>query len=122
MPKSVVRFKAEITAADALLFVTPEHNRSIPALLKTAIDGGAGPMVKTRGAASRRPAMAQTHLRQVLGNLGVLVMGGEAYISFKPGLVDAYGMVTDENTRQFLQAFVDRFAALLDWHVLDLGP
>jgi chromate reductase len=66
--------------------------------------------------------MAQTHLRQVLGNLGVLVMGGEAYIPFKPGLVDAYGMVTDENTRQFLQAFVDRFAALLDWHDLDLGP
>ena len=49
---------------------------------------------------------------QVLGILGVLVMGGEAYISFKPGLSDANGRITDENTRQFLQAFVDRFAAL----------
>ena len=40
-------------------------------------------------------------------------MGGEAYISFKPGLVDANGAVTDENTRQFLQGFIERFAALL---------
>ena len=45
--------------------------------------------------------------------LGVLVMGGEAYISFKPGLVDANGAVTDENTRQFLQGFIEQFAALL---------
>ena len=51
MPKSVVRFKAEITAADALLFATPEHDRSIPALLKNAIDWGARP----HGAESRRP-------------------------------------------------------------------
>ena len=57
--------------------------------------------------------MAQMHLRQVLGILGVLVMGGEAYISFKPGLVDSNGKITDENTRQILQAFVERFAALL---------
>jgi chromate reductase, NAD(P)H dehydrogenase (quinone) len=40
-------------------------------------------------------------------------MGGEAYISFKPGLVDANGAVTDENTRQFLQGFIEQFAALL---------
>jgi len=43
LPKSVVRFKSEIATADALLFVTPEHNRSIPALLKNAIDWGARP-------------------------------------------------------------------------------
>ena len=57
-------------------------------------------------------ALAQLHLRQVLGVLGVLVMGGEAYISFKPGLVDANGTITDESTRGFLKAFVDQFAAL----------
>jgi chromate reductase len=124
MPKSVVEFKAEIAAADALLFVTPEHNRSIPALLKNAIDWGARPHGKNSWSAKPAAitgaspgalgaAMAQTHLRQVLGILGVLVMGGEAYIYFKPGLVDANGAVTDENTRRFLQAFVDRFAALL---------
>jgi chromate reductase len=55
MPKSVVHFKAEIAATDALLFVTPEHNRSIPALLKNAIDWGARPHGQTRGAESRRP-------------------------------------------------------------------
>ncbi len=123
MPKSVVQFKAEIAAADALLFVTPEHNRSIPALLKTAIDRAARPYgqnswsgkpaaITGASPGALGAAMAQTHLRHVLG-LGVLIMGGEAYISFKPGLVDANGAVTDENTRQFLQGFIERFAALL---------
>jgi len=57
--------------------------------------------------------MAQIHLRQVLGTLGVLVMGGEAYMSFKPGLVDANGTITDENARRFLKAFIDQFASLV---------
>ena len=124
MPKRVVQFKAEIAAADALLFVTPEHNRSIPALLKNAIDWGARPYgqnswsgkpaaITGASPGALGAAMAQTHLRQVLGILGVLVMGGEAYITFKPGLVDANGAVTDETTRQFLQGFIERFAALL---------
>jgi chromate reductase len=43
LPKSVLRFKSEIAAADGLLFVTPEHNRSLPALLKNAVDWGARP-------------------------------------------------------------------------------
>jgi chromate reductase len=123
LPKSVVRFKSEIAAADALLFVTPEHNRSIPALLKNAIDWGARPYGqnswsgKPAAVTGTSPgaigaALAQMHLRQVLGILGVLVMGGEAYISFKPGLVDANGTITDENTRRFLKAFIDQFASL----------
>ena len=106
------------------MFVTLEHNRSIPALLKNAIDWGRpavwSKLVERKLAAitgaspgALGAAMAQTHLRQVLGILGVLVMGGEAYISFKPGLVDANGAVTDENTRQFLQGFIEQFAALL---------
>ena len=56
LPPSVVRFKAEIAAADGLLFVTPEHNRSIPAVLKNAIDWGARPYGRTRGTASRPPS------------------------------------------------------------------
>jgi chromate reductase, NAD(P)H dehydrogenase (quinone) len=124
LPESVIRFKAEIAAADGLLFVTPEHNRSIPALLKNAIDWGARPYGQNSW--SGKPAaitgtspgaigaaIAQMHLRQVLGVLGVLVMGGEAYISFKPGLIDANATTTDENTRRFLQAFIDQFASLL---------
>src|SRR5439155_441535 len=54
--------------------------------------------------------LAHVHLRQILGILGVLVMGGEAYISFKPGTLDSNGTVTDESTRGFLKAFVDQLA------------
>jgi chromate reductase len=57
--------------------------------------------------------MAQQHLRQILGVLGALVMGGEAYITYKPGLVDDAGMISDGRTRAFLKNFVDQFAALL---------
>ena len=93
--------KAEIEAADALLFVTAEHSRSIPAVLKNAIDWGARPYGKnswtgkpaavtgtTSGAIST--AVAQTHLRAVLNSgVGMHVLGGEAYIQFKPELIDA---------------------------------
>ncbi len=119
---SIVRFKADLAASDVLLFVTPEHNRSIPALLKNAIDWGARPWGKTSwpgkpaaivgtsgGAIST--AIAQQHLRAVLGNLGLHVMGGEAYIAFKPDLIDAQGNVTDGSVRTFLKSFIDQFAA-----------
>jgi chromate reductase, NAD(P)H dehydrogenase (quinone) len=125
LPEAVVRLKSEIAAADALLFVTPEHSRSIPAVLKNAIDWGARPWGKTSwpgkpaaiigtsgGAIST--AVAQQHLRSVLGNLGLHVMGGEAYISFKPDLVDSDGAVADESVRKFLKAFIDQFAAFVD--------
>ena len=122
LPASVVRFKAEVADADAILFVTPEHNRSIPALLKNAIDWGSRPYgtsvwigkpaatTGTSGGAIST-AVAQQHLRQILGNfVGMHVMGGEAYVAFKPDLVDAQGAVTDENVRKFLKDFIDRFA------------
>jgi chromate reductase, NAD(P)H dehydrogenase (quinone) len=125
LPASVVRFKSEIAAADALLFVTPEHSRSIPAALKNAIDWGGRPYGQNSWAGKPAAitgtspgaiatALAQQHLRQVLGSfLGVLVMPGEAYITFKPGLVDDDGNIAEESTRALLQAFVDQFAALV---------
>ena len=124
LPASVARFKADIEEADGLLFVTPEHNRSIPAVLKNAIDWGARPygrnswVGKPAAITGTSPgaiatAVAQQHLRQVLGDLGALVMGGEAYIAFKPGLIDDAGTITDEGTRRFLLAFVDQFTTLL---------
>jgi chromate reductase len=123
LPASVARFKAEIERADALLFVTPEHNRSIPAVLKNAIDWAARPYGRNSWAAKPAAivgtspgaigtAVAQQHLRQVLGNLGALVMGGEAYVAYKPGLIDDADIVTDAGTRSFLQSFIDRFAGL----------
>jgi chromate reductase, NAD(P)H dehydrogenase (quinone) len=122
VPATVARFKSEVEASDALLFVTPEHNRSIPAVLKNAIDWGSRPWGKTSwpgkpaaiigtagGAIST--AIAQQHLRAVLGNQGLHLMGGEAYIQFKPDLIDAQGAVADENVRKFLKSFIDHFAA-----------
>jgi chromate reductase len=124
LPASVVRFKSEIAAADGVLFVTPEHSRSIPAVLKNAIDWGARPWGKnswtgkvvavtgtSQGAIST--ALAQQHLRQILGAQGVVLAGGEAYLQFKPGLIDDNQTVTDEGTREFLKSFIDQFVALV---------
>lgn len=124
-PASVQRFTAEIAAADAVAVVMPEHNRSLPAVLKNAIDWGSKPMDKnvwrdkptaitgtTPGAIGT--AVGQQHLRQILGILGATVLGGEAYIQFKSDLVNAEGELGNPETRAFLQAYVDRFVALLE--------
>jgi chromate reductase len=58
--------------------------------------------------------VAQQHLRQVLGAIGALVAGGEAYVTYKPDLIDADGNIADAGTRAFLQSFVDQFLGLLD--------
>jgi chromate reductase len=121
---NTVGFKSEIAAADGLLFVTPEHNRSIPTVLNNAIDCGARPYgrnswnMKLSAITGTSPgaigaSISQQHLRQVLGNLGVLVMGGEAYVSFKPGLIDGDDAIADDSTRKFLQGFIDQFGTLV---------
>ena len=122
VPAPVARFKAELGSADALLFVTPEHSRSIPAVLKNAIDWGSRPYGKNAWAGKPAAitgtsggaigtAVAQQHLRQVLGSgMGMHVLGGEAYITFKPELIDAQGNVTDDSVRKFLKTFIDQFA------------
>ena len=124
LPTPVARFKAELAAADAILFVTPEHSRSIPAVLKNAIDWGARPWGqnswtgKVAAVTGASPgaigtAIAQQHLKQILAAQGVLVAGGEAYITFKPELIDADGNIADASTKAFLQGFVDQLAALV---------
>jgi chromate reductase len=124
LPASVVRFKAEIAAAEGVLFVTPEHSRSIPAALKNAIDWGARPwgnnswagkVAAVAGASigAIGTALAQQHLRQILGAQGVVLAGGEMYITDKPGLIGADGEVADQGTRAFLKTFIDQFAALV---------
>jgi chromate reductase, NAD(P)H dehydrogenase (quinone) len=124
----VVRFKDELAKADGVLIVTPEHNRSIPTVLKNAVDWGTRPWGKNNWAgkpiaiAGTSPgalgaAMAQSHLRQVLsGSLSAFLFGGEIYITFKEGLIDGHGNVTDEGTKKFLQGFVDGFAAFVTRH------
>ncbi len=124
LPPEVVRFKDEITKADGVLIVTPEHNRSMPTALKNAIDWGARPFGKsvwpgkpgfitgTSGGAIGT-ALVQAHLRTVMTGLGMTLLGGEAYITNKPDLIDDQGNISDENVQKFLQGFVDRFATLL---------
>jgi chromate reductase len=122
VPAPVARFKAEVEGSDALLFVSPEHSRSIPAVLKNAIDWGARPWGKTSW--PNKPAavtgtsggvistaVVQQHLRAVLGDQGLHLMGGEAYILFKPELISDDNTVADASVRDFLKAFIDRFAA-----------
>ena len=122
-PEPVARLKADIAGSDALLFVTAEHSRSVPAVLKNAIDWAARPYGKNSWAGKPAAvtgtsggaigtAVAQTHLRSVLNSgVGMHVLGGEAYITFKPELIDAEGNVTDDNVRKFLKGFIDQFAA-----------
>jgi chromate reductase len=124
LPAPVVRFKGEIEAADGVLFVTPEHSRSIPTVLKNAIDWGARPWGKNSwtgkvaavtgtspGAIST--ALAQQHLRQIIGAQGALLMGGEYYIQFKQSLVDDAGNFGDDSTKKFLQGLVDQLVKLV---------
>jgi chromate reductase, NAD(P)H dehydrogenase (quinone) len=123
-PAVVDRFTAEVAACDALLFVTPEHNRSVTAVLKNAIDWGSKPTehnvwrgriaaITGTSPGAIGTAVGQQHLRQILGILGMTVMGGEAYISFKPEPVDADGNFRDDSRRAFLAAYMDQFAKLI---------
>lgn len=123
-PETVRRFTAEVASVPALLFVTPEHNRSLPAVLKNAIDWGSKPTDRQvwRGRVAAitgtsfgniGTAVGQQHLRQILGILGMTVMGGEAYISFKPDPVDLEGNFLDDSKRAFCQAYMDQFVALV---------
>ena len=121
-PEPAARVKREIEAADALLFVTPEYNRSIPGVLKNAIDTASRPY--GRNSFAKKPggvigistgavgtAVAQQHLRTILAYLDVPTLGQpEAFIQFKDGLIAEGGEVTDENRRKFLQNWIDRFA------------
>ena len=120
----MVRFKDEIAKADGVLIVTPEHNRSMPTALKNAIDWGARPGGKSvwpgkpgfitgTSPGAIGTALVQANLRTVMLGLGMTLLGGESYVTFKPNLVDDQGNVTDETTQKFLQGFIDRFATLV---------
>jgi len=124
LPAEVVSYKSELARADGVLIVTPEHDRSIPAVLKNAVDWGARPYGKNSWAGKPAfitgtspgaigSALAQQHLRSVMTGLGMILQGGEAYVTFKPNLVDDQGDVGDESTRRFLQGFLDQFASLV---------
>jgi chromate reductase, NAD(P)H dehydrogenase (quinone) len=111
-------FKDAILAVDAVLFITPEYNRSIPGALKNAIDWASRPYGQNSFA--RKPsavigtspgkigtAVAQQHLRSVLGFCNSPQMNSpEAYIQFEPGLITDDGEVTNPSTEEFLRAYM----------------
>ena len=124
-PAAGLRFKQQVEACGALLFVTPEYNRSIPGVLKNAIDLGTRPGGSNSFAGKRAAVIgtspgahgtvsAQQHLRNVLAAVDVAVLPQpEIAIQYREGQIDAGGTVTDERLRKRLQLFLDRFEAWL---------
>ncbi len=125
-PPSARKFKDDIAAVEALLFVTPEYNRSIPGALKNAIDWGSRPY--GQNSFTRKPsaiigtstgkigtAIAQSHLRSILAFCNSPLMNSmEAYIQFEKDLIDAEGKVTKDDTREFLKRFMVEFGTFVE--------
>ena len=117
--------KEAIASVDAMLFVTPEYNRSIPGALKNAIDWASRPWGTNSFA--RKPsavigaspgkigtAVGQQHLRSVLAFCNSPQFNAiEAYIQFTPGLVTDEGDITDESVREFLTTYMREFHAYI---------
>ena len=126
---AVKRLKSEIAAAQGLLFVTPEYNRSIPGVLKNAIDhasrpygqsvwGGKPAGVIGISVGAIGTALAQQHLRNILAYLDVSVMGQpEAFIHAKEGFFDGDGNIASEGSRAFVQDWMDKYAKWIALHV-----
>ena len=118
-------FKESIASVDAVLFVTPEYNRSIPGGLKNAIDWASRPY--GQNSFTRKPsaiigtspgaigtAVAQQSLRSVLAFCNSPQINAiEAYIQFTPGLITDDGQVTVESTEKFLRGFIAEFHAFI---------
>ena len=124
---SVKRLKSEITAAQGLLFVTPEYNRSMPGVLKNAIDHASRPYGQSAWAGKPAgvlgasvgaigTAMAQQHLRNVLAYLDVPTLGQpEAFVHAKDGLFDGAGNIGPDS-KAFLQKWMDQYVAWVKTH------
>ena len=126
VPAEYTTFRNKIKEIDAVLFVTPEYNRSVPAVLSNALDVGSRPYGasvwngKPAAIISQSPGNlsgfgANHHLRQSLVFLNMpMVQQPEAYIGNVAALLDENGKIKDEGTVQFLQSFVDAFVDLIN--------
>jgi len=120
-PPVATAFKNAIAAVDAVLFVTPEYNRSIPGALKNAIDWASRPYGKN--AFTQKPsavigtspgkigtAVGQQHLRSILAFCNSPQMNSvEAYIQFEPGLITEDGQIANPSTEEFLRNYMTEF-------------
>ncbi len=128
-PAAWTRLREEVRQADAVLFVTPEYNRSVPGLLKNAIDVASRPYGQAawtgKPAAVMSTSMgalggfgANHHLRQMLTFFDMPVMQQpEAYVGSAHTLFDAGGNLVGESNEAFFKSFIDAFAQLVERHV-----
>jgi chromate reductase len=132
-PEVAKQFKDAIANVDAVLFVTPEYNRSIPGALKNAIDWASRPY--GANAFTRKPsavigtspgsigtAVGQQHLRSILSFCNSPQMNApEAYIQFTPELIGDDGEVSRDTTAQFLRNYMEEFRTFIE-RVLTVLP
>ncbi len=125
-PPVATAFKEALAAVDAVLFVTPEYNRSIPGALKNAIDWGSRPYGKN--SFRQKPsavigtspgkigtAVGQQHLRSILAFCNSPLMNSiEAYIQFERGLITDDGEVTNASTEAFLREYMAEFHGFIE--------
>lgn len=124
-PESYTMFREQIAACDGFLFLTPEYNRSYPAVLKNALDIASRPYgqsnwnEKAAAVISVSPGSiggfgANQHLRQVLSFLNLrLVQQPEAYIGNVTALLDERGQLNNQDTKEFLSSVVDALVKML---------
>lgn len=127
-PAEAKRLKKDVESADAVLFVTPEYNRAIPGVLKNAIDIGSRPWGTNSFAGKPAgvlgisigaigTALAQQHLRNTMAYLDMPTLGQpEVFMQMKDGLLDDDGNIGNDDTRKFLQGFVDKYVAWVKKH------
>lgn len=128
-PESYVAFRDKVKSMDAILFVTPEYNRSVPGVLKNAIDIASRPWGESVWNAKPAAVVSVTigtvgafganhHLRQSLAFLNMPVLAQpEAYISNAMSLFDESGKLTDDGTKDYLSKFMQAFAAFAEKNV-----
>lgn len=131
-PAVWTRFREEIKSADAVLWVTPEFNRSVPGALKNALDVGSRPYGQSvfngKPAAVVSISMggiagfgANHHLRQSLAFLNMPTLPAEAYIGAAHTLFDDKGTLTNDDTRKFLASFASDFDRWISTHTAAAG-
>ena len=119
----VQRLKTELRNVDAVMFVTPEYNRSVPGVLKNAIDHASRPYGQSAWAGKPAgvigasvgaigTAVSQLHLRTILAYLDMPTLGQpEAYIQVKDGFFDDAGNIASPESRKFLHGWMDKYVA-----------
>lgn len=124
-PQVARDFKEQVAGLDAVIFITPEYSRSMPAALKNALEWGGRPWGtsvwsgKPAAVIGASPggagtAMAQQHLRNVLAHLDMAVMGQpEAFVQYRDGDLGADGTIQSESLRAMLEGFVGTFLSYI---------